>query len=168
MWRPNRKEPGLDYTEKDAKLLLIFSKKSNLSQGLKKRWLRGSGLVPRQKIEYWCELLLSDMGWREVAVSRFSSSNARTLNSHQQHCNLTPTRRPADPVKSTHTKWSFFLSEPGPRLPTTSPWHPSLDYSFVVISRSKVGYTLSMIASQRIFCAMLIWTCIYFRASFHT
>ena len=36
MWRPNRKEPGLDYTEKDAKLLLIFSKKSNLSQGLKK------------------------------------------------------------------------------------------------------------------------------------
>ena len=36
MWRPNRKEPGLDYTEKDAKLLLTFSKKSNLSQGLKK------------------------------------------------------------------------------------------------------------------------------------
>ena len=36
MWRPNRKEPGLDYTEKDAKLLLTFSKNSNLSQGLKK------------------------------------------------------------------------------------------------------------------------------------
>ena len=50
MWRPNRKEPGLDYTEKDAKLLLTFSKKSNLSQGLKKDDCGEVGLFQDRKL----------------------------------------------------------------------------------------------------------------------